>query len=117
MRQHRKTPKKKNTYFEQYDLYSDANPKDTIPVRYDTIDNLKKTIRKLERLYKRDAYSHARIVQVMNVIKQRLRVMVDRHNKGKTRLSLASKYFDFLTKKRTPIKNKQDRKKLTFGMK
>ena len=116
MRQHRKTPKKKNTYFEQYDLYSDANPKDTIPVRYDTVDNLKKTIKKLERLYKRGAYSHARIVQVVNVIKQRLKVMVDQHNKGKRRLTLASKYFGFLTQKRTPIKSQSKRKKLVFKL-
>ncbi len=43
------TPKKKNTFFENYDLYSDANPKDTIRIKYDTLENLKKTIRKLER--------------------------------------------------------------------
>ena len=110
----RRTPKKKKTYFEKYDLYSDANPKDTIPVRYDTVENLKKTIKKLERLYKKDKYSHARIVQVANVIKQRLRVMVDQHKKGKRRLSLATKYFSFLTKERTPIKNQTNRKKLVF---
>jgi hypothetical protein len=114
MKKHRKTPKKKSTYFEQYDLYSDANPKDTIPVRYDTMENLKKTIRKLERIYKNDSYSHARIVQVVNVIKQRLRVMVDRHKKGKRRLSLVTKYFDFLTKKRTPTKKQEARKRLIF---
>lgn len=110
----RRTPKKKKTYFEKYDLYSDANPKDTIPVRYDTVDNLKKTINKLERLYKKGSYSHARIVQVANVIKQRLRVMVDVHKTGKRRLNLITKYFTFLTKKRTPIKNQVDRKKLSF---
>jgi len=111
---HRKTPKKQETYFEKYDLYSDANPKDTIPVRYDTVDNLKKTIKKLERLYKKGSYSHARIVQVANVIKQRLRVMVDRHKIGKRRLNLITKYFAFLTQKRTPIKSQTDRKRLLF---
>lgn len=110
----RRTPKKDKTYFEKYDLYSDANPKDTIPVRYDTVDNLKKTIKKLERLYKKDAYTHARIVQVANVIKQRLRVMVDRHQTGKRRLNLITKYFTFLTKKRTPIRSQSERKKLSF---
>ena len=28
-----KTPKKKNTYFKDYDLYSDANPKNTIRIK------------------------------------------------------------------------------------
>ena len=43
-----RTPKKakKDLFFEKYDLYSDANPNDTIRVKYDTVDNLKKTIRK-----------------------------------------------------------------------
>ena len=47
-----KTPKKrkKDLYFDTYDLYSDANPNDTIRVKYDTVDNLKKTIRKLGTL-------------------------------------------------------------------
>ena len=111
---HRKTPKKKQTYFEKYDLYSDANPKDTIPVRYDTLDNTKKTIRKLERLFKNKKYSHARIVQVANVIKQRLRVIVENTQKGKRRYNLIKKYFDFLTKKRTPIKDYEKRRKLNF---
>ena len=29
-----KTPKKKNTYFQNYDLYSDANPSDSVSVSY-----------------------------------------------------------------------------------
>ena len=111
---HNKTPKKKKTYFEKYDLYSDANPKDTIPVRYDTIENTKKTIRKLERLYKSKKYTHARIVQVANVLKQRLRVIVDRTKKGKRRYKIVEKYFDFLTKQRTPEKDKNKRIKLKF---
>jgi len=115
-RKHNKTPKKKKTYFEKYDLYSDANPKDTIPVRYDTLENTKKTIRKLERLYKSNKYTHARIVQVANVIKQRLRVMVDNTNKGKRRYNIIAKYFDFLTKKRTPEKSKTNRRKLIFKL-
>ncbi len=100
------TPKKKNTFFENYDLYSDANPKDTIRIKYDTLENLKKTIRKLERLYKSDKYPHSRIVQVANVMTQRLRVIGIKDK----RYILSKKYFSFL-KERT--KNK-DRKKLVF---
>ena len=46
------TPKKKNTYFKNYDLYSDANPKDTIRTPYATMKDLKSSIRKLEKIYK-----------------------------------------------------------------
>ena len=33
-----KTKKKENLYFKNYDLYSDANPKDTIPIKYKSIN-------------------------------------------------------------------------------
>jgi len=105
---------KKNTYFEKYDLYSDANPKDTIRIRYDTLKNVEKTISKLERLYKTNKYPHKRIVQVANVLQQRLRVIYNNYGKGKNRKNMADKYFTFLTKKRTPLKNETDRKKLKF---
>ena len=45
------TPKKKKTFFENYDLYSDANPKDTIRIKYRTLNDVKDTIAKLEKLY------------------------------------------------------------------
>jgi hypothetical protein len=116
MKRSRKTPKKKtkDLYFESYDLYSDANPKDTIRVKYDTVKSLEQTIRKLERLFKQDKYSHARIVQVANVIKQRLRVIVQNTGKGIRRYRLIEDYFDFLTLDRTPIKDHSQRKKLKF---
>ena len=34
-----KTIKKKKTFFKNYDLYSNANPKDTIRIKYNTIEN------------------------------------------------------------------------------
>ena len=40
-----KNPKK------SFDVYIDKNPKDTIPIKYKTIDDVKNTIKKLERLY------------------------------------------------------------------
>ena len=67
-----KTPTKKNTYFENYDLYSDANPKDTIRIKYATLEDVKSTIKKLENLYKKGEYPHNRISQVVNVMTQRL---------------------------------------------
>ena len=103
-----KTPTKKNTYFENYDLYSDANPKDTIRIKYKTIQDVKDTIKKLEDLYKKDKYPHNRIVQVVNVMTQRLRVI----DKDDNRFKLSNRYFDFL-KERTK-QNKDNRKKLIF---
>jgi hypothetical protein len=105
-----KTPTKKNTYFEDYDLYSDANPRDTIRIKYATLDDVKSTIKKLERLYKKGEYPHNRISQVVNVMTQRLRVIDPNSN----RFKLSNKYFDFL-KSRTREKNDNKRQKLTFN--
>ena len=101
-----KTPTKKNTFFENYDLYSDANPNDTVRIKYATLDDVKNTIKKLERLYKNDTITHARNSQIANVMTQRLRVI----NPKDKRTILSRRYFEFL-KKRTKIK---DRKKLKF---
>jgi hypothetical protein len=102
------TPTKKNLFFQNYDLYSDANPKDTIRIKYATLDDVNKTIKKLERLYKANKYPHVRIVQVANVMTQRLRVINDKDK----RFLLSKKYFDFL-KERTKSK---DRKKMIFKL-
>ena len=70
-----KTKNKKDLFFDKYDLYSDANPKDTIRIKYKTLEDVMDTIKKLERLYKTNKYKHARISQVANVMTQRLRVI------------------------------------------
>jgi len=103
-----KTKKKENLFFKNYDLYSDANPSDTIRIKYKTLDDVKNTINKLEKLYKSNKYKHNRIVQVANVMTQRLRVINDKDK----RFKLSKKYFEFL-KKRTKL-NENDRKKLLF---
>tara|TARA_R100000664_G_C2672674_1_gene84027 strand:+ start:163 stop:495 length:333 start_codon:yes stop_codon:yes gene_type:complete len=108
------TPTKKNLFFQNYDLYSDANPKDTVRIKYATIDDVKNTINKLEKLYKSNKRPHNRIVQIVNVMTQRLRVIKDNNPKiDKGRFELSKKYFEFL-KSRTKIKNDKDRKKLSF---
>jgi hypothetical protein len=104
-----KTPKKENTFFKDYDLYSDANPKDTIRIKYTTLDDVKKTINKLERLYKSGKYPHKRISQVVNVMTQRLRVIDNKSDRYK----LSLKYYNFL-KERTKMKDEKERKKLKF---
>lgn len=105
------TGKKKKTFFENYDLYSDANPKDTISIKYKTLSDVKNTIKKLEKLYNKDDITHSRNSQITNVMTQRLRVI----NPNDERTILSKRYFDFL-KNRTKIKGDIDRKKFKFKM-
>ena len=92
-------------------LYTDENPTDTIPIKFSTLGDVKTTIRKLERLYKKGERPHIRISQVAQVLEQRLRFI-----KGsKERHNLAKRYKEFL-KKRTKIKNEVERKKLNFKL-
>ena len=92
-------------------LYTDENPSDTIPIKFSTLGDVKTTIRKLERLYKKGERPHIRISQVAQVLEQRLRFI-----KGaKDRHDLAKRYKEFL-KKRTKIKNEVERKKLNFKL-
>ena len=106
-----KTKKKENLYFKNYDLYSDKNTKDTIRIKYKSLEDVKNTIKKLEKLYKSNKYPHNRIVQVVNVMTQRLRVINSKDNRYK----LSLKYFNFL-KNRTKIKGDKERKKLIFNL-
>ena len=84
-----KTKKKENLYFKNYDLYSDANPKDTIRIKYKTLQDVKDTINKLEKLYKSNKYENDK------------------------RYKLSKKYFEFL-KNRTKEKDDKKRKMLNF---
>ena len=104
------TPTKKNLFFQNYDLYSDANPKDTIRIKYATLDDVKNTIKKLEKLYKSNKYPHVRIVQVANVMTQRLRVINDKDK----RYLLSKKYFEFLKKRTKMSSESKERKKMVF---
>ena len=92
-----------------FDVYIDKNPKDTIPIKYKTLDDVKNTINKLEKLYKNNKYPHKRISQVAMIMMVRLRVI---NNKDK-RYKLSLKYFNFL-KQRTKLKDDKERKKLNF---
>jgi len=92
-----------------FDVYIDKNPRDTIHIKYKTVDDVKTTIRKLERLYKDKKYTHKRIWQVGMIMKVRLEVLQDKKPKE---YHLAKKYFDFLSE-RTKM-NLKDRYKATF---
>lgn len=110
---HAKTPKKKQTYFKKYDLYSDANPKDTVKINYTTVKEVTDTIKKLEKLYKSGSKPHRRIVQITNVMTQRLRVITEKTGKGGNRYKKSKRYFDFL-KSRTKVKGEEKRKAMSF---
>lgn len=110
-----RTGKKDKTYFENYDLYSDANPNDTVNIEYKTLKDVKETIKRLEKIYKSGSKPHRRIVQITNVMTQRLRVITEKTGKGFNRYNLSKRYFDFL-KSRTRVKSEEKRKELSFRM-
>ena len=103
-----------------FDVYIDKNPNDTIPIKYTTVNDVTKTIKKLESLYRKKKYSHKRIWQVGMIMKVRLESM---HKHKKTlypkaknvyqRFRLANKYFKFLGK-RSKQKTFKDRVNLKF---
>jgi hypothetical protein len=92
-----------------FDVYIDKNPKDTINIKYTTLDDVKNTIDKLEKLYKSKKYTHKRIWQVGMIMRVRLKVLKNIKPKQYT---LANKYFIFLGK-RSKLEEKE-RYKLTF---
>ena len=94
-----------------FDVYIDKNPKDTIHIKYTTIEDVKNTINKLEKLYKNKKYTHKRIWQVAMIMMVRLKVL---RNIKPRHYALANKYFLFLGK-RTKLEDK-DRYKLLFKM-
>ena len=126
-RRKKKTRKKKKQFLynpndpsKSFDVYIDKNPKDTIPIKYTTVKDVKDTIKKLERLYKTKKYPHKRIWQVGMIMKVRLEAMLKHKTKKypnakkvKQRFNLANKYFKFLGK-RTKKKDFKSRKAMTF---
>jgi hypothetical protein len=98
-----KNPKK------SFDVYIDKNPTDTINIKYTTLEDVKNTIDKLEKLYKNKKYTHKRIWQVGMIMNVRLKVLRNRKPK---QYALANKYFTFLGE-RTKLEEKY-RYKLSF---
>jgi hypothetical protein len=86
-----------------FDVYIDKNPKDTIHIKYTTLDDVKNTIDKLEKLYKNKTYTHKRIWQVGMIMKVRLKVL---QSKKPKQYALANKYFNFLGN-RTELSDKE----------
>tara|TARA_B100000035_G_C20772900_1_gene453383 strand:+ start:196 stop:570 length:375 start_codon:yes stop_codon:yes gene_type:complete len=106
-----KTRKKKEFLYnphnpkKSFDVYIDKNPKDTISIKYKTVSDVKKTIRKLERLYKSKKYSHKRIWQVGMIMNVRLAAILKHKTKYPNakniaeRYKLSNDYFKFLSKR------------------
>ena len=46
----------------RFDVYIDKDPSDTISIKYSNTDDIKKTIKKLERLYKTKKYKKIKII-------------------------------------------------------
>ena len=94
-------------------IFNNNNPNDTIPIKYSSLDELKKTINKLEYYFKNDLYTHQRISQVAVILMVRTKIIKNKNPKiDKGRYKLAQKYLNFL-KKRTKSKN---RKSLVFNI-
>ena len=86
-------PKNPKTSF---NVYTDKNPYNTIPIHYKTIDDVRSTIIKLEKLYKAKKYTHQRIWAVAMIMKVRLEVL---KQKKPEEYKLAKRYFEFLGKR------------------
>ena len=99
----------KNNPKKSFDVYIDKNPKDTIPIKYSNLRDVKSTIRKLEKLYKDGEYPHKRIKQVAMIMMVRLRAMDGK----KEETDLAERYHTFLGE-RTKTKGEESRKKMKF---
>lgn len=56
-----------------FDVYIDKNPEDTISIKYKSYEDVKNTISKLERLYKKYKYTHKRIFPSSNDIKSEIK--------------------------------------------
>ena len=89
-------------------------------MKYTTVNDVKETIKKLERLFKAGKYTHKRIWQVGMILKVRLEAMYKYRNtkykKAKnivSRFKLAEKYFKFLGS-RSKVEGFNKRKALTF---
>jgi hypothetical protein len=93
-----------NNPAKSFNVYIDKNPKDTIHIKYKTIEDVKNTINHLESLYKNKVYPHKRIWQVGMIMKVRLEVLKE---KKPAEFKLAKKYFEFLGQRTQLPKNKR----------
>jgi hypothetical protein len=82
-------------------LYTDENPKDTVPVKFRTKEEIVKTLNRDDFKSK----SHARKSQIINLIQQRLKVAYDRAKEPEVKKRL-KRGLDYIEKKRESSKEK-----------
>ena len=105
-----KDPKK------SFDVFIDKDKSNSIGIKYSTLEEVKETIRNLEKLYKENKYPHKRISQTAMILSVRTRIIKEKNPKiNKGRAELAERYFEFL-KKRTKLVKEEQRKKLKFSL-
>ena len=110
-RRKKKTRKKKKQYLynpnepsKSFDVYIDKNPKDTIPIKYTTVKDVKNTIKKLERLYKTKSIHIKNMIGM--IMEVRLEAMLKHKpknilmQKSKQRFNLANNTSNFEANKR-----------------
>ncbi len=99
------TKKKKDIHFKSgYDLYSDKNPSDSVSIKYKTVEDIKSTIKKTEKMFKEGKITHKRNFQIYNVMVQRLRVIKERHGHNE-KLNIDARY-DLALKHLSKIKKR-----------
>lgn len=74
------------------DLYTNEDPSNTIPIRFKTIQDVKNTIKRLERLRISKKYTRHRISKVAHVLEQRTRFMKGKKNHNE----IAKEYIRYL---------------------
>ena len=99
----------KRPKFGEYNVYINRNPDNTIPIKYTTLQDVKNTIQKLEKLYKQGKYSHQRIWQVGMIMYVRLKPLKLKKPK---QYKLALQYHKFLGQRTKKPQNQ--RKSFTF---
>jgi len=102
----------KKPHFGDYNVYINRNPNNTIQIKYTTLQDVRSTIKKLEKLYAQDKYVHQRIWQVGMIMYVRLRSLKMKKPK---QYNLAKQYYKFLGQ-RTKLSQK-DRKLFKFKFK
>lgn len=85
-------------------LYTDENPKDTVPVKFRTLEDIRDTIN--SKLFK--SKPHARQSQILNLIEQRVRVSYQRAKDPKTKKRLKRAH-DYIKSKCEASKEKTKR--------
>ena len=80
-----------------FNVYVDQNPKNTISIKYKTVEDVKNTINKLRKLHKNNIYPFKRIKQVAMILMVRLRVLYEQKGVKKTHYKLAKQYHNTLS--------------------